>query len=93
MNSAFLWADPYMDEVPPFRSLPNMLVFPNLVVLPFWFFNTGLCKKATALIAWQSTGAGASSRCGWGCTVLAVSVLLSVGAVLITAFASEYTTS
>ena len=53
--------------------------------------RTGLVKKATALLAWQvSTGdldrandSQTAVRCGWGCTLLAVSVLVSVFGVVV----------
>ena len=33
-------------DVPTFRPLPGLLVFPNLPFLGFWIFNAGLVKKA-----------------------------------------------
>ena len=60
-------------ELPPFRRLPPYFVFPNLPLLPFWFFNAGLVKLATALLAWQwkhewgrSSAGGNSTSTGGG---------------------------
>lgn len=40
-------------QLPPFIPLPGLLVFPNILLLCFWLFNTGLVKNATALLCWQ----------------------------------------
>ena len=74
-------------RLPRFKPLPAFLVFPNLLVLPFWLFNPGLVRKAVALLAWQVTHQGDSSAvCGGGCTLLAVSVLLCIVAVIVLSF-------
>ena len=80
-------------HLPKFRPLPGLLVWPNLPMLVFWLFNTGLVKKSTALLAWQvSVGelgaakvnidAAPEASCGWSCTTLAIFVLACVAAML-----------
>ena len=68
------------------RNRPALLVFPNLPLLSFWFFNTGLVSSATAMLAAQASGP--VSRCGYDCTILAVGVLLSVALVLVATLTS-----
>jgi len=65
---------------PTFRPFPAMLVFPNVPLLTFWLFNTGLTRCATSLLAHEARGA--QPTCGMGCVLLAVVVLLMVGCVL-----------
>ena len=75
-------------EVPKFTPLPGLLVFPNLPILAFWLFNSGLVKNAVAVLSWQVVHRGSQTepvvaQCGIGCTVVAASVLAAVGTMLL----------
>lgn len=77
-----------MVEVPPFKPYPSMLVFPALPLLVCWIFSAGLVKSGTALLMYQvQVRAPNEPTCGWGCTQLAVAVLLVILIVMITALA------
>jgi len=75
-----------MVELPRFVPYPGMLVFPNLLLIPFWFFNTGLVRHATTLLVHQLEADNHEQlrpSCGYGCTLLAVAVLMMVACVLL----------
>ena len=75
-------------EVPMFRPLPEILVFPNLPMLAVWFFGAGLVSKAVALLSWQATQDSSASdlsdalECSWPCSLAAGMTLFTVGAAL-----------
>ena len=71
------WREP----LPKFRPLPGLLVWPNLPLLAFWFFNAGLARNATALLAFELTQPPAARSPGF--VALAVLVLAFVGGVLL----------
>ena len=76
------WEEVTVEEqvaVPTFKPLPGILVYPNLPVLAFWIFNSGLVKKSVAVLAYGQAGIG------WN--LLAAAVLASVLVVLCTGFA------
>lgn len=42
------------EPLPKFIPLPGLLVFPNVLILSFWLFNTGLVKNSVSLLCWQT---------------------------------------
>ena len=76
--------DTLLVGIPAFRPLPGTFVFPNLPILAFWLLGTGLVRRATSVLMYQATRDSSQPVCGWGCTLLAVVVLLAVLSVLLT---------